>query len=77
MLFIDYEKAASANIQRQILLNILKTRHIPDKLLKSIVDIYTQNKIFIKFNKKLSKPVDINPLAPDFFLILAHPVYKM
>jgi len=57
-LFIDYEKAVD-NIQRQILFNILKSRHIPDTLLKAIVDIYTQNKILIKFNK-LSKPVEIN-----------------
>ena len=59
MLFIDYEKAFD-NIQRQILFNILKSIHIPDTLLKAIVDIYTKNKILIKFNKKLSKPVEIN-----------------
>ena len=47
LLFIDYEKAFD-NIQRQILFNILKSRHIPDILLKAIVDIYTQNKILIK-----------------------------
>ena len=29
-------------------------------MLKAIVDIYTQNKILIKFNNKLSKPVEIN-----------------
>ena len=58
-LFIDYEKAVD-NIQRQILFNILKSRQIPDTLLKAIVDIYTQNKILIKFNNKLSKPVEIN-----------------
>ena len=64
------------NIQRQILFNILKTRHIPDTLLKAIVDIYTQNKILIKFNNKLSKPVEINegvrqghPLSPTLFNI--------
>jgi len=56
LLFIDYEKAFD-KIQRQILFNILKTRHILDTLLKTIVDIYTQNKILIKFNNKLSKPV--------------------
>jgi hypothetical protein len=56
---IDYEKA-SDNIQRQILINILESRHIPDTLLKVIVDIYTQNKILIKFNNKLSKLVEIN-----------------
>jgi len=70
LLFIDYEKAFD-NIQRQILFNILKSRHIPDTLLKAIVDIYKQNKILIKFNNKLSKPVKINkgvcqgcPLSP-------------
>ena len=41
LLFIDYEKAFD-NIQRQILFNILKSRHIPDTLLKAIVDIYTK-----------------------------------
>ena len=44
LLFIDYEKAFD-NIQRQILFNILKSRHIPDTLLKAIVDIYTQKNI--------------------------------
>ena len=75
MLFIDYEKAFD-NIQRQILFNILKSTHIPDTLLKAIVDIYTQNKILTKFNNKLSKPVDINkavrqgcPLSPTLFNI--------
>jgi len=46
LLFIDYEKTFD-NIQREILFNILKSRHIPDTLLKAIVDIYTQNKILI------------------------------
>ena len=59
MLFIDYEKAFD-NIERQILFNILKSRHIPDTLLKTIVDIYTQNKILIKFNNKLPKSVEIH-----------------
>ena len=73
LLFIDYEKAFD-NIQRQILFNILKSSHIPDTLLKAIVDIYAQNKILIKFNNKLSKPVEINkglcqgcPLSPMLF----------
>jgi len=72
LLFIDNKKAFD-NIQKQILLNILKSRHIPDTMLKATVDIYTQNKILIKFNNKLSKPVDINkgvrqgcPLSPAF-----------
>jgi len=75
LLFIDYEKAFD-NTQRHILFNILKSRHIPDTLLKAIVDIYTQNKILIKFNNKLSKLVEINkgvhqvcPLAPTLFNI--------
>ena len=74
MLFIDYEKAVD-NIKRQILLNILKSRHIPRTLLKTIVDIYTQ-KILIKFNNKLSKPAEIIkavrqgcPLSPTLFNI--------
>ena len=76
MLFIDYEKAFD-NIQRQISSNILKSRHIPDTLLKAIADIYTQNKILIKFNNKLSKSVEINkgvrqgcPLSPTLFNII-------
>jgi len=59
LLFIDYEKAFD-NIQRQILFNILKSTQIPEALLKAIVDIYTQNKILIKFNNKISNPLDIN-----------------
>ena len=58
LLFIDYEKAFD-NTERQVLFNILKSRHIPDTLLKAIVDIYTQNKILIKFNNRLSKLVEI------------------
>ena len=75
LLFIDYEKAFD-NIQRQIVFNILKSRCIPGTLLKAKVDIYTQNKILIKFNNKLSKPVEINkgvrqgcPLSPTLFNI--------
>jgi len=41
LLFIDYEKAFDS-LQRQILFNILKPRHILDTLLKAIVDIYTK-----------------------------------
>jgi hypothetical protein len=75
LLFIQYEKAFD-NIQKQILFNILKSTQIPDSLLKVIVDIYTQNKILIKFNNKISKPVEINkgvcqscPLSPTLFNI--------
>jgi hypothetical protein len=39
LLVIDYEKAFD-NIQRKILYNILKSRHIPDTLLKAIVDFF-------------------------------------
>jgi len=59
LLSINYEKAFD-NIKRHILFSILKSRHIPDPLLQEIVDIYTQNKILIKFDNKLSKPVEIN-----------------
>jgi len=54
----------------------LKSRHIPDTLLKAIVDIYTQNKILKQFNNELSKPIEINkgarqgcPLSPTLFNI--------
>jgi hypothetical protein len=73
LLFLDYENAFN-NIERQILFDILKSRHIPDILLKATVDIYTQNKILINFNNKLSKSVEINkgvpqrcPLSPTLF----------
>jgi hypothetical protein len=59
LLFINYEKAFD-NIQRQILFNIFKSRHIPDILLKIIVDVYTQNEIMIKFYNKISELVEIN-----------------
>jgi hypothetical protein len=75
LLFIDYEKAFD-NINRQIIFNILKSRHIPDTLLKAIVDINTKNKILMKFNNKLSKSVEINkgvhqgcPHSPTMFNI--------
>ena len=52
----------------------MKSWHIPDTLLKAKVDIYTKNKILIKFNNKLSKLVEINkgvrqgcPLLPTLF----------
>ena len=77
LLFIDCEKAFD-NIQRQILFHILKSRHIPYTLLKAIVDIYTQNKILIQLNNKLSQPAEINkgvrqgcPLSPTLFNLLA------
>jgi hypothetical protein len=37
------------------------------KLKFAIVDIYTQNNIWIKFNSKLSKPVEINKGARQGF----------
>ena len=75
MLFIDYEKHLITYKDR-FFFNILKSRHIPDSSLKATVNIYTQNKILIKFNKKLSKPVVINkgvrqgcPVSPTLFNI--------
>ena len=75
LLFIHNEKAVD-NIKRQILFYILKSRHIPGTMLKAIVDIYTQNKILIKFNNKLTKPAEISkevrqgcPLSPTLFNI--------
>ena len=54
----------------------MEPRQIPDTLLKAIVDIYTQNKCLIKFNNKLSQPVETNkgirqgcPLSPTLFTI--------
>jgi hypothetical protein len=83
LLFIDYEKALD-NIKRQFLFNILISRRIPDTLLKAIVDIYTQIKILIKFNNKLSKSVEINkgvrqgcPLSPTLFNIYLDEMAKI
>jgi hypothetical protein len=56
---VDYGEAVD-NIKREIWFNILKSRHIPGTLLKTMVDIYTHKKILIKFENKLSKPVEIN-----------------
>ena len=45
LLFIDYEKAFD-NIQRQILFNILKSRHIPDTLFEgNSGHLYTKQNI--------------------------------
>jgi hypothetical protein len=38
LLFVEYEKAFDS-IQRQVLFDILKSRNIPDTLLKAVVDI--------------------------------------
>ena len=54
LFFVDYKKACDS-IQSEVLLDILTCRNIPDTLLKAIVDMYSQNKILVKFNSKLSK----------------------
>ena len=43
-----------------LLILIYLTFWNPDIFLKAIVDIYTQNKILIKFNNKLPNPAEIN-----------------
>jgi hypothetical protein len=55
--------------------DILKSRNIPDTLLKAIVGIYTQ-KISVKFSFKSSKLAEINkgvcqgcPFSPTLFNI--------
>jgi hypothetical protein len=63
MLFRYYEKAFDS-IPRQNLYDIIKSRNIPDTLLKAKMNIYTQNNILIKFNSKLSKLAKAN-----FFLL--------
>ena len=82
LLFIDYEKAFD-NVTRRILFNVLKSKHIPDTSVKAIVDIYTQNKILVKFNNKLSKRVEINkgvrqgcPLSSTLFIYLDEIITK-
>jgi len=45
---------------KNILFDILKSKNIPYILLKETVDIYTQNKILIKYNSILSKLSEIN-----------------
>lgn len=64
----------STQIQR--LFDILKFKNIPDTLLKTRVDMHTQNKILIKFTSKLSKLDEIHnvvsqgcPLLPTLFNI--------
>ena len=59
MLFIDYKKAFDST-QRQILFDILKSRNIPDTLLKVTGDIHTQNKMLIKCNSKFTRLTEIN-----------------
>jgi hypothetical protein len=54
LLIIYYEKAFD-NIKRQILFNILKSKHIPDTLLRGIVDDYAQNEGKILQLSKLVK----------------------
>jgi hypothetical protein len=58
-LFMDYEKIIDCT-HRYILFDMLKSRNIPDTLIKAKVNIYTQNKILIKFNSKLSKLPESN-----------------
>jgi hypothetical protein len=71
---MDYEKAFDS-VQSHILFDILKSRNIPDTLLKAIVEIHKQNKISIKFNSRPSNLDEINrvckdcPLSPTLFNI--------
>jgi hypothetical protein len=54
-------------IQRQILFDVLKPRNIPARLLKTVMNTYTQSKMVIKFTSELSKlAAIINLLAPEF-----------
>jgi ubiquinone biosynthesis protein Coq4 len=71
----NFEKAFDG-IQKEILLDILKSRNIPNTLLKAIVNKNTQHKTLIKFNNKLSKLAEINkavrqgcPFSPTLFNI--------
>jgi hypothetical protein len=68
--FIDYEKAFN-NIQRQILFYNLKSIHTPDILLKTIVDVYTQNKM-IQFYNKNSKRVEVNKGVRQVYAFYLH-----
>ena len=63
-------------IYRSLGVKGLISRNIPDTLLKVIVDKYTQDKILIKRNSKLSKLAEINngvrkgcPLSPTPFTV--------
>jgi len=74
--FIYYEKKTFNSAQTQILFDILKSRNIPDTLLKAVVDIYTQNKILVILSQ-LSRLAEINkgvcpgcPLLPTLFNVL-------
>jgi hypothetical protein len=54
-LLLIYCEKAFESIERQILFNILISRHIPHALIKAIVDIYTQNKTLMTFNNQTFK----------------------
>jgi len=56
---VDCEKADNS-IQKLIVLDILISINIAHTLLKAVMDIYTQSKILIKCNSKLSRLVEIN-----------------
>jgi hypothetical protein len=75
-LFTDYEKAFDS-VQRHILFDILKSRNIPDTLLKA-TDTHK-----IKFNSKSSKLAEITrgerqgcPLSPALFNIYLDEITK-
>jgi len=67
--FIDCEKAFDSR-QRQILFNMFNCRHIADTVIKNSTYLHTKQNI-IKFNHKLSKPVQINKAVPQGFHISA------
>jgi hypothetical protein len=49
---------------------------VPDTLIKTIVGIYTKNKILIKFNSKLLTLAEINKAdRQDFSLLATRSVY--
>jgi hypothetical protein len=52
--FLDYVKALTM-LKRDKLFVILQSKNVPNLLLKSIIDIYSGNKIKVKINNQLSE----------------------
>jgi hypothetical protein len=57
--FLDYVKAFD-RVKRDNLFEILQSKHIPNVLLKSIIQIYSGNNIAVKINNQLSEEHTIN-----------------
>jgi hypothetical protein len=73
--FIDYMNDFD-RVKREKLFEILLSKNIPNLLLKSIIEIYSGNKIKVKINSQLAKEHTVYhgirqgcPLSPTLFKI--------